>query len=75
MDASAHHQAASVQIIRDRRGLILGRIDRQVSTGKLVARDARGLVVGTFDPREGTTRDSRSLIVARGDILAALLVR
>lgn len=74
MDALAHHEAAPVQVIRDRRGLILGRIEQR-STGKLIARDARGLVVGTFDRLEGITRDSRGLVVARGDILAALLIR
>lgn len=74
METLTHHQSAPMQIIRDRRGLILGRIEQQTSNGKLVARDARGLVVGTFDPREGTTRDSRGVIVARGNILAALLL-
>lgn len=75
MEALAHHQPAAMQVIRDRRGLILGRIEQQASTGKLVARNARGIVVGTFDSREGTTRDSRGRIVARGDILVALLAR
>ncbi|WP_244625627.1 hypothetical protein [Methylobacterium mesophilicum] len=64
-----------MKIIRDRRGVILGRIEQQASVGKLVARNAQGRLVGTFDPREHMTRDSRGLIVARGDILAALLVR
>lgn len=73
METLAHHQQASMQIIRDRRGLILGRIEQQISD-KLVARNARGLVVGTFHSREGTTRDSRSLIVARGDVLTGLLL-
>lgn len=64
METLAHHQLAGAQIIRDRRGLTLARIERQ-AFGKLVARDARGLVVATFDLREGMTRDSRRLIVAR----------
>ena len=75
MDASAHHEAAPAQIIRDQRGLVLGRIERLASTGKFVARDARGLVVGTYDTRECATRDAHGLIIARADILAALLVR
>lgn len=75
MDASAYHQLTPVQILRDRRGLVIGRLEEQRSTGKIIARDAHGLLVGTYDPREGTTRDARGLVVARGDVLAALLVR
>ena len=74
MDALAYHQPAPVQILRDRRGLTIGRLEQQHSTGKVIARDAHGLLVGTYDPREGTTRDARGLVVARGDTLAALLV-
>ena len=70
---TAHHQPAPVQILRDRRGVIVGRLEEQRVTGKIVARDARGLFVGTFDPREGTTRDARGLVVARGNVLAAFL--
>lgn len=73
MDA-VYHQPASVQILRDRRGLVIGRLEQQGSTGRIIARDARGLRVGTYDPREGTTRDARGLVVGRGDLLAALLV-
>jgi len=75
MDASAYHQPAPVQVLRDRRGQLIGRLEQQRSTGMVIARDAHGLRVGTYDPREGTTRDARGLVVARGDILPALLVR
>lgn len=75
MDIAVYQSPPAHQIIRDARGLILGRIERQVSTGRFIARDARGLLVGAYDPREGTTRNARGLVVARGDVLAALLVR
>ena len=75
MDGSAYHQPAPVQILRDRRGLVIGRLEQQGSTGRVIARDAHGLRVGTYDPREGTTRDARGLVVARGNVLPALLVR
>jgi hypothetical protein len=71
---TAHHQPAPIQILRDRRGVIIGRLEEQRVTGKVVARDARGLIVGTFDPREDTTRDARGLVVTRGNVLAAFLV-
>lgn len=72
---SVYHVPAPIQVLRDRRGLAIGRLEEQRSTGKVIARDAHGLLVGTYDPREGTTRNARGLVVARGDVLAALLVR
>lgn len=54
---------------------MIGRLEEQRSTGKIVARNARGLLVGTYDPREGTTRVVRGLVVAHGDVPAAVLVR
>ena len=54
---------------------MIGRLEEQRSTGKIVARSARGLLVGTYDPREGTTRDVRGLVVAHGDVPEALLFR
>lgn len=74
MDA-AHHQPGAAQVIRSAQGVILGRIERQGSTGRIIARNAQGLIVATFDPREGMTRDRRGLVVARGDLLAAYLFR
>ncbi len=75
MDALAHPSTVLVKIIRDRRGLVLGRLVEDRSTGRIVARDARSLIAGTYDPRLGTTRDARGIVVAQGDILTALLVR
>jgi hypothetical protein len=39
MDASAYHQLTPVEILRDRRGLVIGRQEEQRSTGKIIARD------------------------------------
>ena len=74
MDAPAYHHPALVQVIRDARGVILGRIEHQGSTGRSTARNTQGLVVATFDQRKGVTRDRRGLVVARGDVLAAFLL-
>lgn len=73
MDAPAHHHPAPVQVIRDARGVILGRIEHQGSTGRSTARNAQGLVVATFDRREVVTRDRRGLVAGRGDLLDAYL--
>lgn len=75
MDTPAYHSRPPIQVIRDRQGLVIGRLEDQRSTGKILARDARGVIVGTYDPHERTTRDARGLVVARGDVLAALLMR
>ena len=73
VDVPAHYQPAPIQIVRDARGVILGRIEHEGSTGRIVARNAQGSAVATFDPRDGVTRDKRGLVVARGDVLAAYL--
>ncbi|TXN17210.1 hypothetical protein FV219_00860 [Methylobacterium sp. WL122] len=75
MDAPAYHAAPPVQVLRDRRGVVIGRIEHQRLTGKAVARDSKGILVGTYDPREGATRDAAGRVVARGDVLAAFLIR
>lgn len=75
MDCSAYHSTDQIQVVRDRQCIVIGRLEEQRATSKLIARDAHGVIVGTYDPREGTTRDARGLVVARGDVLAALLVR
>ena len=75
MDVPAYHRPAPVQVVRNARGVILGRIERQGLTGRSVARDAQGLLAAVYDPREGLTRDRRGLVVARGDVLAAYLFR
>lgn len=74
MDAVAvHQQTPSQEVLRDKRGIVVGRIEHQKLTGKLVARDARGRVVGVHDPREGLTRDAYGKVVARGNFLVGLL--
>ncbi|WP_232631737.1 hypothetical protein [Methylobacterium sp. Leaf118] len=75
MDAPAYHQTASVQVIRDRRGIVIGRLEEQRLTGKTVARDARGLLVGQYDHRANVTRDARGVLVGTGNLLPALLLR
>ncbi len=59
------------QILRDRRGIILGRIATQ-ATGVQVARDARGIIVGRYDPQSNITRDARGVQVGNraSDMLA-----
>lgn len=61
------------ELIRDGRGTILGVIEHQRNTGKLIARDARGVVVGVYDERSRTTRDARGRIVGKANLLPALL--
>jgi hypothetical protein len=74
MDAIAVHRVApSQEVFRDKRGVVVGRIEYQRLAEKSVARDARGSIVGVHDPREGPTRDASGKIVARGNILVRLL--
>lgn len=74
MDAIAiHHQASSQEVLRDKRGIVVGRIEHQKLTGNSVARGARGRVIGFYDPREGLTRDASGKVVARGNLLVGLL--
>lgn len=74
MDAIAVHRVApSEEVIRDKRGVVVGRIEYQKLTGKSVARDARGRVIGVYDPREGLTREASGKVVARGNLLIGLL--
>lgn len=66
-------EAPSHEVLRDKRGVVVGRIEQQRLTGKSVARDARGPVVGVYDPREGLMRDASGKVVARGNLLIGLL--
>jgi hypothetical protein len=61
------------ETLRDHRGLIIGRIEHQALTGKLIARDVRGVVTGSFDRRE--TRDARGRVIGRRNLLSVLLGR
>lgn len=63
------------EVLLDRRGVIVGRIERQKSSGIVIARNAQGVIVGRYNSREGLTRDASGRIVARGDVVSALLFR
>lgn len=75
MDTPAYQKPAAVQIIRDRREIIVGRAATQHLTKRTVARDARGLLVGQYDHRTDVTRDARGVFVSTGNLLPALLPR
>ena len=66
---------AACKVLRDHRGTIIGRVETQHHTGKLVARDARGVVAGSYDLRSNETRDARGRVIGRGNLLGALLLR
>lgn len=66
-------QAPARGIIRDRRGVVIGTIERQQLVGRLIARDARGVIVGIYEERSRTTRDAHGRLVGRANLLAALL--
>lgn len=70
----AQHEPAR-EVIRDRRGIVIGVIERQQIVGRLIARDRRGLVVGLYEERSRTTRDARGRVVGTANLLPALLFR
>ena len=63
------------EIIRDRRGIVVGTIERQQLVGKLIARDSRGVLVGVYEARSRTTRDAHGQLVGRANLLPALLLQ
>lgn len=67
-------QVAAREVVRDRRGLAIGVIERQQSVGRLVARDPRGTLVGVYEQRSRTTRDAHGRLVGRTNLLPALLL-
>lgn len=73
MDAVIHQEVFLQEGLRDKRGVVIGRIEHPRLTGKSVARNARGRIVGVHDPREGLTRDAFGKVIARGNILVGLL--
>ncbi len=75
MDAPTYHETATDQVIRDKRGIVIGRLEEQRLTGKTLARDARGLLIGQYDNRANLTRDARGVLVGSGNLLPALLLR
>lgn len=62
------------QVIRDARGLTLGRITTDPS-GRQRALDARGLTLGYYDPKTDKTTDARGIKVAQGNVLAGLIMQ
>jgi hypothetical protein len=62
------------QVIRDARGLTLGRITTDPS-GRQRALDARGLTPGYYDPKTDKTTDARGIKVAQGNVLAGLIMQ
>lgn len=75
MDAAivqVQHEPAR-EIIRDHRGTIVGTIERQQLVGRLIARDRHGTILGIYDERSRTTRDAHGQLVARTNLLPALL--
>ncbi len=64
---------AAREVLRDHRGTIIGVVEYQRLTGKVIARDARGVLLGIYDPRADETRDARGRVVARGNLLGALI--
>lgn len=75
MDMPAYQQPGAVQVIRDKRGVIVGRFETQRLTMKTIARDAHGVLVGQYDHRADVTRDARGVLVGTGNLLPALLPR
>ncbi len=75
MDGPALHQPVSVEVIRDRRGIVVGRLEERRLVGTIEARDAHGVVVGRYSKRENLTRDASSRLIGTGNLLPALLVR
>ena len=60
--------------LRDHRGTIIGRVERQNLTGRMIVRDHRGIVLGSYDLRSNEARDARGQLVGRGNLLSVLLV-
>ncbi len=77
MDAPVIEIAAPAarEVLRDHSGTIIGTVEPQRLTGKLVARDARGVLLGTFNPRLNETRDARGRVIGQGNLLGALFLR
>ncbi len=60
--------------VRDQRGTIIGRVERQNLTGRMIVRDHRGIVLGWYDLCSNETRNARGQLVGRGNLLSVLLV-
>lgn len=76
MDVPAtHERAMGPEVVRDQRGIMVGRIERQRLTGLVLDRDAQGVFVGRHSVRERLTRDASGWVIAWGDVLSALPFR
>lgn len=73
MEMPAYHEQAPVQVLRYRRGVVIGRLEHQRLIGKTLARDVRGSIVGSFDHRANITRDARGTVVGTCNLLPVLL--
>ena len=67
--------ASSREVLRDHRGTIIGVLEPQRLTGKVIARDAQGVILGAYDPRLNETRDAHGRVIGRGNLLGAPLLR
>lgn len=66
-------QAPMREVVRDLRGTVVGSIEVQRLTGKLIARTKQGTLAGVYDPRSGETRDHRGRLIGRSNLLPVLL--
>ena len=67
--------APAREVLRDHRGTIIGTVEPQRLTGKVVAKDARGILVGTYDTRLNESHDAHGRVIGRENLLGALLLR
>lgn len=74
IDAVAHYETAPArEVVRDRHGIVVGAIELQRQTGKLIARTKQGTLAGVYDPRSGETRDHRGRLIGQSNLLPVLL--
>jgi hypothetical protein len=67
MDLSS---SAAVETLRDRRGHIVGHVERQGA--RLVLKNRHGHLLGSYDA-DGYTRDRQGHVVGYGNLLGTLL--
>jgi hypothetical protein len=52
---------------------VVGAIELQRQTSKLIARTKKGRLAGVYDPRSGETRDHHGRLIGRSNLLPVLL--
>ncbi len=67
------HQGPSREVLRNAREQIIGTLERQHLTGRVLARDRSGRVVGHYDEHRHETRDAAGRLVGSGNLLPMLL--